>query len=153
MHCGEVGLRWDWKMICRRREDMNASNSPWTPELQATVRQLFAKHKTATEIGHQVGMSKNQIIGWLDRQGLKRRELNPYRLSRREQARERERTARCDYDGPTTLDRLRGYQDKMNAARWWPEFVNMVNGTIVLRYLAPLPSANLSRGIRAPGHP
>jgi hypothetical protein len=95
---------------------MNASNSPWTPELQATVRRLFAKHKTATEIGRQVGMSKNQIAGWLDRQGLKRREPNPYRLTRREQARERECTARCDYDGPTTLDRLQAYRDKMDAA-------------------------------------
>jgi hypothetical protein len=101
---------------------MNASNSPWTPELQATVRRLFVEGVITREIGRQVGMSKNQIIGWLNRHELKGRDR--------------------DYDGPTTLDRLRAHQDKMNAARWWPEFVNMVHGTIVLRYPAPLPSAN-----------
>jgi hypothetical protein len=115
------------------------ASSPWTPELQLTVRRLFAKCLTTSEIGRQVGMSKNQIAGWLDRQGLRRREPNPYRLTRREQARERELTARCDYNGPTTLDRLQAYHDKMDAARWWPEFVNMERGTIVLRYPRTVP--------------
>jgi hypothetical protein len=130
---------------------VNAAKSPWTPERQETVRRLFAKRLTTSEIGRQVGMSKNQIAGWLDRQGLKRREPNPYRLTRREQDRERKLTARCDYDGPTTLDRLQAYHDKVNAAHWWPEFVNMVHGTIVLRYPPPLPSAKSILRIRAPG--
>jgi hypothetical protein len=68
--------------------------SPWTSELQETVRRLFAEGITAREIGRRVGMTKNQIIGWCDRQGLTRRARHV----------------------PTTLDRLRAYHDKLDAA-------------------------------------
>jgi hypothetical protein len=114
---------------------MSANNSPWTPELQARVLELSKAKVPRSRIGEMTGLSKNQITGWLDRQAHPERTTYAWRRL----------GLRDYYDGPTTLDRLQAYQDKLNAARWWPEFVNMVHGTIVLRYPAPFPSANLSR--------
>jgi hypothetical protein len=74
--------------------NLHGGPSPWTSELQETVRRLFAEGINTKEIGRRVGLTKNQIVGWLDRHDLKYRE----------------------YDGPTTLDRLRAYHDKLDAA-------------------------------------
>jgi transposase-like protein len=70
--------------------------SPWTPEVQETVRRLFATGIFITEIARHVGMSKNQVSGWLDRHDLKRKAPAPL---------------------PATLDdRLCAYHDKLDAA-------------------------------------
>lgn len=68
--------------------------SPWTSELQETVRRLFAEGIIISGIARHVGMTKNQIIGWLDRHDLKRRA----------------------HAVTTTLDRLQKYHDKLDAA-------------------------------------
>jgi hypothetical protein len=107
---------------------MNEQNSPWTPELQNRVIALQSLGLSRSQIAAQVGMTKNQITGWLDRRAHPERTTYAWRvLAQRD----------CDYDGPTSQDRLQAYHDKMDAARWWPEFVNMERGTVVLRYPAP----------------
>jgi transposase-like protein len=67
----------------------NASNSRWTPELRLQVEKLAAQGLRMREIGAQVGMTKNQIIGWLNRNY---------------------------YDGPTMEDRLDALHAKMDEA-------------------------------------
>jgi hypothetical protein len=107
---------------------MNEQNSPWTPELQNRVLALQEQGLSRSKIATEVDMTKNQIIGRLYRQAHPERSTYAWRVFGQRDS---------DYDGPTTLDRLQAYHDKMDAAHWWPEFANMVKGTIVLRYPAP----------------
>jgi hypothetical protein len=76
----------------------NRTNSPWTPELQKCVLGLAGKGMSATAIAGEVGMTKNQIIGWFNRH-----HIGGFR-----------RPNRKPYNGPTTVDRLRAWHDKMN---------------------------------------
>jgi hypothetical protein len=102
--------------------------SPWTLELEKRVIALRGQGLSASVIAAQLGMTKNQIIGRLYRQAHPERATYAWRVRGSQE---------YDYDGPTTIDRLQAHHDKMDAARWWPEFANMVRGTIVLRYPAP----------------
>jgi hypothetical protein len=48
-------------------------NSPWTPEMCELVEGMFYDGVIISDIGQKVGLTKNTIIGWLDRMALKRR--------------------------------------------------------------------------------
>jgi GcrA cell cycle regulator len=55
------------------RREIEYKASPWTKETKVLVAELFEEGLTATEIGKRVGLTKNSVIGWLDRNGLKRK--------------------------------------------------------------------------------
>jgi transposase-like protein len=66
----------------------NAYNSRWTPELRLQVEKLASQGLKMRDIGAQVGMTKNQIVGWLNRN---------------------------HYDGPTMEDRIKAMHAKLDA--------------------------------------
>jgi hypothetical protein len=76
-------------------------NIPWPKEIQDHALALASDGLTASQIAHELHMTKNQVVGWFYRNkaGLLRH------LSRRPL-----------YSGLTTLDRLKAYHDKMDAA-------------------------------------
>lgn len=61
-------------------------------------------------------------------------------------------TGPCDYDGPTTTDRLQALHDAMDIARWYPEFANMVSARRV-RIEACQDARSQEQGARPGGWP
>jgi hypothetical protein len=81
--------------------------SPWTLELEKRVIALRGDGLSASAIAAELGMTKNQIIGRLYRQAHPERGTYAWRMCG---------LGGSKYDGPTTLDRLQAYHDKLDAA-------------------------------------
>jgi hypothetical protein len=97
--------------------------SPWSKEMKDRVRGLAREGFSAGAIGRQVGLTKNQIIGWVDRncpagtlhgrQPKRGRHKYP---SVRINTRPLPKWAAepCDYDGPTFKSRMDELERKLN---------------------------------------
>jgi len=79
------------------RTGANQCNSIWTSELHAELVTLFEEKLSTAEIGRRMGLTKNTIIGRLNRCGMRRR---------------------GEYMGPTSMERLDMLRDEMDAVIW-----------------------------------
>lgn len=58
---------------------MKIRHAHWTPEMHARLEELWATGATATEIGRDMGCTKNAVLGQVHRVGLPRRD-SPIKL-------------------------------------------------------------------------
>ena len=52
---------------------MKIRHAHWTPEMHARLEELWASGATATEIGREMGCTKNAVLGQVHRVGLPKR--------------------------------------------------------------------------------
>lgn len=94
------------------------------PERNQGIIELALRGFPQAEIAKRIKIARNVVIGVVDRarrRGIDiarqkpKRAGDPFALTRAEMARERKLEKSCDYDGPTTMDRLQALHNRMDA--------------------------------------